>query len=164
MPMVPFNIHGQVCIKKEAVRRFMGHFSRSDIRRWHSKAADWWTDNGQGADDDRELLHHLFEAGRFHEASRLAKRRMYALMESPDMESLEIVRGLDGIRADDVLLAMGVRMAMRLSLLDTAADMLSGRGFDDDSLKDALMSEILLRQGRTDQALSMALENYRGDA
>ncbi len=57
-------------IKDPTVQRMMRGGSDEDIRRWHSKAADWCSSHGR---NHSERIRHLAEARRDREAVKMVK-------------------------------------------------------------------------------------------
>jgi hypothetical protein len=82
--------------------------SDSDLRRWHSKAADWCIDHGLGMID---VLEHLEASYRDREAVRLIKANRFKVIDCPDRRMLDIIFRICNRRHDPDLLAIAVTMA-----------------------------------------------------
>ena len=159
-PLLPFDLSGDVLIKDSTKQRILALADEDTLRRWHSLAADWCTDNGA---DLGERVRHLMGAGRMREARRLFVRGRFEFMESPEGWMVEIADDLCEGCDDQVLLETASRIAMELDDLETA-ERLSSKMTEGSTRRDALMAEITLKEGLVDRALSMALECYNGDS
>ncbi|MGN0098221.1 MAG: hypothetical protein ACI38Y_02705 [Candidatus Methanomethylophilaceae archaeon] len=159
-PLIPFDLSGDVLLKDSTKKRILALADEDTLRRWHSLAADWCTDNDK---DPGERLRHLLGAGRIREARRLFVRERYGFMESPERWMLDatddLCRGCD----DQTVLEAASRIAMELDETATAKGYASSMT-DGTTLKESLLAEIALKEGSVDEALSMALECYNGDS
>lgn len=159
-PLIQFDLSGDVMLKDSTRERILALADGETMRRWHSLAADWCTDNGVRPE---ERIRHLLGAGRVREARRLFMGMRFGLMESPEPWMLDAAKALCADGADDGLLEASARIAMELGDTDTARDMASGME-DGTTTKDSLMAEIALKDGMVDEALSIALGCYNGDS
>ncbi len=159
-PMIPFDLSGDVMLKESTRERIIATADDDTLRRWHSIAADWCTDNDS---DPRERLRHLLGAGRMREARRLFVRERYGLMESPERWMIdvgtELCRGCD----DQTVIETAARIAMELDDTGTSRE-LASRMTDGTTARESLMAEISLKEGDIEDALSIALGCYNGDS
>lgn len=158
-PLIQFDLSGDVLLKDSTRERILALADGETMRRWHSLAADWCTDNGVCPE---ERIRHLIGAGRVREARRLFLNLRFGFMESPEPWMLDAAKVLCSDRDDDLLEA-SARIAMELGDTDTARAMVSGLE-EGSTLRDSLTAEIALRDGMVDEALSIALGCYNGDS
>ena len=159
-PMVPFDGKGRLAIKQETKRWYLQRADTETLRQWHSTAADWCSERGR---DPKERLYHLFRSNRRREAIKLASSQRYMLMDFPDKESRDILDRLAEGREEDWMHLVTARMSLRLGEVEIAKKELDAFQGDDACAEGAIVSEILLAEGKVAQALAVALDSYIGD-
>lgn len=157
--LLPFDGGGRLNIKPETRDWFIRRADEDTMRSWHSIAADWCFDNGC---DTRERLYHLYRSKRWHEATRLIQSNRYLFMDFPDKESRDIIHNLSEECEDCDLKLTAARMSLRLGDLSKAMDEAESVDVECPS-RGAMISEILLAEGKNAMALDSALESYVGD-
>ncbi len=158
-PLVPVDTKGFVHLKPATREWYIGRAGETEVRRWHSLAADWCSDHGVTA---KERLLHLILGGRWREAARLAWEWRFWLMDDPDAELMEALDRMDSATGDGSLSPFISFCFTRLG--DTArARKAMERSSMEPGERGALEAEILLAEGRKDMALDMALECYGSD-
>jgi len=117
VPYVSCKPTGEGFIKECVRHRLLSNSSKSDRRRWHSKAADWCMDHDRGA---KERLFHLIRAGRDREAICILKSDMaeISLMKTPEMASA--VYDLARRNRDIGMMKTAARLALDSNSLDKA--------------------------------------------
>lgn len=158
---IPFDFRGYSAVKEDTRRRVMSWADESDVRRWHSFAADWCTDHGG---DTRERLYHLQKAGRIREARLLASEHAFEISDSGGDEPYRIMRELSEDSGDARLLYTSCLMAIRRGDTASAHELAGKAGEIDPCIGGSLESEVLVSEGRIDEAVGVALDSYRGDA
>lgn len=159
-PLIQFDLSGDVLLKDSTRERILALADGETMRRWHSLAADWCTDNGVCPE---ERIRHLLGAGRMREARRLFMNMRFGFMESPGPWMLDAAKVLCTEFGDDELLEASARIAMGLGDTEAAKEMVSGME-EGTTLRESLAAEIALRDGLVDEALSVALGCYNGDS
>lgn len=159
-PLIQFDLSGNVLLKDSTRERILALADGETMRRWHSLAADWCTDNGVCPE---ERIRHLLGAGRMREARRLFMNMRFGFMESPGPWMLDAAKVLCTEFGDDELLEASARIAMGLGDTEAAKEMVSGME-EGTTLRESLAAEIALRDGLVDEALSVALGCYNGDS
>lgn len=150
---ITFDASGRVRFRKKTRERFMSMATDDEICAWHSMAADLHWDNGGPFS---EILHHMVLARRFREAERVVRKHRFEIADQPDVETLESLMELCMYSIDGDVRDTATLMAVRLGDSNSARRIL---GHETNS---PMYPEILLSEGRTDEALSAALENYDG--
>ncbi|MDR3074826.1 MAG: hypothetical protein LBU30_02150, partial [Candidatus Methanoplasma sp.] len=89
--VIPADFYGMTCISDGVREKYLSLADPEKAKVWHSRAADWWMDNG---DDDQERLYHLAMAGRNSEACKLLLRKSDEFLENPNEDLLETVKKL----------------------------------------------------------------------
>ena len=158
--LVPFDAKGAVHIKQETSRWYIQKADVETLRRWHSAAADWCLDRRC---DPREKLYHLYRANRKREALKLAKSWRFMFMDFPDRESRDILGTLSSEFDDDGMKLTTARMSLRMGEVSEARKEVELVSDADSPSADAMISEILLAEGRCAMALDRALDCYIGD-
>ena len=157
--LLPFDDRGRLSIKPETKAWFTQRADTDTLREWHSKAADWCAERNC---DPKERLYHLFRSNRRHEAVKLALAQRFMFMDFPDKESRDIIDKLSRECDDCCLRLTAARMSLRLGELSVAkAEAESVDGSNPSC--GALISEILLAEGKNAMALDLALDSYVGD-
>lgn len=159
-PLLPVDAGGFVCIRPSTRKLYRDRADAETLRRWHSIAADWCADNGVGID---ERLEHLEGSGRRTEAVKLAMVNCYTIMDRPNNETVSAIDRLATYAADPMLSAVAAFAFLRLGRTGKARRSLDRMAGSDDCLKGAILSEIMLVEGKTSNALDQALDVYRGD-
>lgn len=159
-PLIQFDLSGDVLLKDSTRERILALADGETMRRWHSLAADWCTDNGACPE---ERIRHLLGAGRMREARRLFMNMRFGFMESPGPWMLDAAKVLCTEFGDDELLEASARIAMGLGDTEAAKEMVSEME-EGTTLRESLAAEIALRDGLVDEALSVALGCYNGDS
>jgi hypothetical protein len=159
-PLVPIMRQSFAFMKDDIRQTVLSGGTPEEIRRWHSRAADWCIDHDAPM---TERLHHLINSERDREASKIVRNYRYLLMDNPDRELTETIGAL-ALRHDDPdIIYIAARMALdvesieladRLSVALLRTDPLRGRG---------MRCEILLRMNQIENALMLARYHYRGD-
>ncbi|MDH7509111.1 MAG: hypothetical protein QHH00_06910 [Methanomassiliicoccales archaeon] len=85
--LLPTNLDGMVEIPEDLRKTILQLVDSSDLRRYHSFAADYWLQEG----DYRERLYHLINSGRMREAEILIANRWQYLIASADEDLFSIV-------------------------------------------------------------------------
>lgn len=161
-PLVPINGKGLVSIKPAARDLFLSKASESDLKAWHSRAADWYATHGGPVPDH---LMHLVKAGRRFEAGMLALSKRYYLMDDPREDVAAAMDEIDTKECKGMLTAIVALCYIRLRDAEGARRALGRMGPEfDQCLKGALEAEILLVEGERQRALDVALESYNSDA
>ena len=153
LPLVGFKSDGSLNIKAKVRESMFRGSSDDDIRRWHSKAADWCMDRGRPSE---ERIYHLILSGRDWEAMNLIRKDRFRLMDIDDTELSGAVSILARRHGDKDVLAIGTRMALNNGLLDDAESLSGTISSTDPVLGGRLMSEVLVRKGDLDRALELA--------
>lgn len=157
--LLPFDGVGRLNIKPETRDWFLRRADENTIKDWHSRAADWCFENGC---DPRERLYHLFLSNRRHEAAKLVQSNRYMFMDFPDRESRDIIHSLSEECDGCEMKLTAARMSLRMGDLPKA--MAEAESVDAGCpSRGALISEILLAEGKNAMALDSALESYVGD-
>ncbi len=155
-PLVPFDYKGKLSIKPETRKWYIQRADTDSLRGWHSAAADWCADTGC---DPRERLYHLHRSNRRREAARLIKAERYTLMDRPDKDTRDMVVVL--AKDDEDLHLISSRMSLRMGEIEAARR--HAESAPEGTSRDAILAEILLSEGCTEDAISTALECYVGD-
>jgi len=87
--VIPIDFYGMTTISDDVRNKYLSLADPEKAKVWHSRAADWWMDNG---DDDQERLYHLVMAGRNTEACKLTLRRSEEFLENPNEDLLATVK------------------------------------------------------------------------
>ena len=159
-PLLPVDPNGFVCIRSGIRKLDRGRADADTLRRWHSLAADWCADNGA---DMEERLEHLEGSGRRTEAAKLVMGNRYDIMDRPRSETVAVLDRLSASMDDPMLSAVASFAYLRLGRTGKARRSLDRMDGSDDCLKGAILAEILLAEGRSGNALELALDVYRGD-
>ena len=85
------------------------------------------------------------------------------LMDFPDKESRDILDRLAEGQDEDWMHLVTARMSLRLGEIEIAKKELDSFRGDDACAEGAMVSEILLAEGKVAQALTVALDSYIGD-
>ncbi len=159
IPLVHHKIDGVLYIKQEVRNRLMMKATESDIREWHSRAADVCIDYDKPLE---EKVYHLTRSGRIREASRLVKSERYRIIDTAEEELTELVCEIAKTTEDADMLMIATRVLIENGNLDTAMDLATKIYFEDNKLGGSLISEILLKKDRKIEALEMAIDSYDG--
>lgn len=157
--LLPFDGRGHLNIKPETRVWFLQRADTDTLKDWHSRAADWCFEKRY---DPKERLYHLFRSNRRREAVKLAVSNRFMFMDFPDKESRDIIDRLSEECDEPGLRLTAARMSLRmgdLSIAKSEAEAIEG----DCPPRGALISEILLAEGKNAMALDNALESYVGD-
>ncbi len=155
---MPFDSRGDLAIRPDARDRFLRTSKEGDMERWHSAAADLYQSNWE---DLPERLHHLLNSGRLREALKLATEYRFAIADSWDAGMMETMRGLCEKTGDEELSLITALLALRVGSVESAKAVMETAGNGDRAK--AMRAEILLAEGRTDEALDLALDCYSED-
>ena len=159
-PLVPI-IRQSYAVMKDSIRNIIiTEASPIEIRRWHSKAADWCMDHDA---DIKERLHHLVSSFRDREAMRIARNQKYLLMDNPDQD-LSNSLGALALRSErSDIIETATRIALEVGDLQMA-DNLSAKLLHIDPPKGrGLRCELLLKRSQSEEALTLARYHYNGD-
>ncbi len=149
IPYVHFRPTGAAYIKDDVKTRVLKHGTPENMRRWHSKAADWCIDHENGIS---ERLFHLDHAFRDREAIKLIKSRKYQIMDDPSSRLGDVLFDLSSRNEDLELMEIAARILICTMDYDKATRIIMMIADEDDSLGGLLFSELLLRQHRFDDA------------
>ncbi|MBR3409518.1 MAG: hypothetical protein IKG94_01915 [Candidatus Methanomethylophilaceae archaeon] len=155
---LPFDSKGNLNIRLDARERFLATATEEDLVRWHSAAADVYQSNWE---DLPERLYHLLRSGRLREAVKLATEYRFAIADSWDAGMMDTMCSLCEKTGDKRLSLITALLSLRLDSVDNAKAVMETAG-DSDRAK-AMKAEILLAEGKTDEALDVALECYSED-
>jgi len=86
--VIPADFTGMTAISAEVGKKYLGLAGDEDARAWHSRAADWYLENGG---DAHERLFHLCSSGRHLEASRHLIRNADVFLENPNEDLLQTI-------------------------------------------------------------------------
>ncbi|MBR4225275.1 MAG: hypothetical protein IKR86_00480 [Candidatus Methanomethylophilaceae archaeon] len=155
---MPFDGRGNLCIRKDARERFLQTADEDDLARWHSAAADIYQSSWE---DLPERLYHLLRSNRLREALKLASDHRFAIADSRNAGIAETVRALCERTGDERLSLIAALLSLRVGDVPGAESALRTAG-DGDRAK-AMRAEVLLAEGRTEEALETALGCYSED-
>ena len=159
-PLVPI-IRQSYAVMKDSIRKIViTEASPIEIRKWHSKAADWCMDHDA---DIKERLHHLVNSFRDREAVRIARNQKYLLMDNPDQDLSDSLGAL-ALRCErSDIIETATRIALEVGDLQMA-DRLSAKLLHIDPPKGrGLRCELLLKRSQSEEALTLARYHYNGD-
>ena len=159
-PLVPI-IRQSYAVMKDSIRKsVITEASPIEIRKWHSKAADWCMDHDA---DIKERLHHLVNSFRDREAVRIARNQKYLLMDNPDQDLSDSLGAL-ALRCErSDIIETATRIALEVGDLQMA-DRLSAKLLHIDPPKGrGLRCELLLKRSQSEEALTLARYHYNGD-
>ncbi len=155
---MPFDGKGNLSIRADARERFLSTATEKELKSWNSAAADQY----QGTPEDLpERLHHLIRARRLREALKLARENRFPIADSMDAGVLDSMRELCESTGDRDASLTATLLALRLGDTATAEAVMAFAG-DGDEAK-AMRAEVLLAEGRTEEALETALDCYSSD-
>lgn len=159
-PLVPI-IRQSYAVMKDSIRKIIiTEASPIEIRRWHSKAADWCMDHDA---DIKERLHHLVSSFRDREAMRIARNQKYMLMDNPDQDLSDSLGALALRSERSDIIETATRIALEVGDLQMA-DNLSAKLLHIDPPKGrGLRCELLLKRSQSEEALTLARYHYNGD-
>ncbi len=155
---MPFDSRGNLSMRPDARERFLATATEKDLIRWHSAAADVYESNWE---DLPERLHHLLSSGRLREAVKLAMEYRFAIADSWDAGIMTTMCDLCERTGEEELSLVTVLLALRVGAISDARRALATAG-ESDRAK-AMLAEVLLAEGRTDEALNVALDCYSED-
>ncbi|MDR1404335.1 MAG: hypothetical protein LBJ20_02035 [Candidatus Methanoplasma sp.] len=89
--VIPADFYGMTCIINSVREKYLSLADPDKVRNWHSRAADWWVDNG---DDDQERFYHLVSAGRNTEACKLLLRKSEGFLENSNEDLLMTAKNM----------------------------------------------------------------------
>ncbi len=87
--IIPSDFEGYITISDEVRIKYLKMATDESIKRWHSRAADWYIDN---VSDEQEKLFHLCSSNRDIEAAKLLIRNAENFLEDPNEDLMEIVK------------------------------------------------------------------------
>lgn len=159
-PLVPI-IRQSYAVMKDSIRKIIiTEASPIEIRRWHSKAADWCMDHDA---DIKERLHHLVSSFRDREAMRIARNQKYMLMDNPDQD-LSNSLGALALRSErSDIIETATRIALEVGDLQMADDLSAKLLHIDPPKGRGLRCELLLKRSQSEEALTLARYHYNGD-
>ena len=159
-PLVPI-IRQSYAVMKDSIRKIIiTEASPIEIRRWHSKAADWCMDHDA---DIKERLHHLVSSFRDREAMRIARNQKYLLMDNPDQD-LSNSLGALALRSErSDIIETATRIALEVGDLQMADDLSAKLLHIDPPKGRGLRCELLLKRSQSEEALTLARYHYNGD-
>ncbi len=155
---LPFDSRGNLAIRPDARDRFLMTATEEDLLRWHSAAADVYQSNWE---DLPERLHHLLNSGRLREAVKLATEYRFAIADSWDAGIMGTMRALCERTGDEELSLITALLALRVGAVTDARAAMRTAG-ESDRAK-AMQAEALLAEGKTNEALDVALDCYSED-
>jgi len=152
--IIPADFYGLICITDTVREKYLSLADPEKIKVWHSRAADWWMDEG---DDDQERLYHLVKAGRNTEACKLASRKSEIFIENPNEDLLAIIKEMAVIPKYTESIH-NIRAKIALDCWDTAdalfcADILADFLTDD---ADIIRAEAYLLSGDAERGFVLA--------
>jgi tetratricopeptide (TPR) repeat protein len=157
--VIPADFYGNVRISDLVREKYLSVVDPEKIRTWHSRAADWWMDNG---DDEQERLFHLVKSGRVTEACKLVLRSGDRFLENPNDDLLVILKALDPVpKHRESIFSLRARIAIACEDADDArlcAGMLDDYGTPE---PDIIRAEAELADGDAEKAFRMASEAFR---
>jgi hypothetical protein len=159
-PLVPI-IRQSYAVMKDSIRKIIiTEASPIEIRRWHSKAADWCMDHDA---DIKERLHHLVSSFRDREAMRIARKQKYMLMDNPDQDLSDSLGALALRSERSDIIETATRIALEVGDLQMADDLSAKLLHIDPPKGRGLRCELLLKRSQSEEALTLARYHYNGD-
>ena len=159
-PLVPI-IRQSYAVMKDSIRKIIiTEASPIEIRRWHSKAADWCMDHDA---DIKERLHHLVSSFRDREAMRIARNQKYMLMDNPDQDLSDSLGSLALRSERSDIIETATRIALEVGDLQMADDLSAKLLHIDPPKGRGLRCELLLKRSQSEEALTLARYHYNGD-
>lgn len=159
-PLVPI-IRQSYAVMKDSIRKIIiTEASPIEIRRWHSKAADWCMDHDA---DIKERLHHLVSSFRDREAMRIARNQKYLLMDNPDQDLSDSLGALALRSERSDIIETATRIALEVGDLQMADDLSAKLLHIDPPKGRGLRCELLLKRSQSEEALTLARYHYNGD-
>lgn len=159
-PLVPI-IRQSYAVMKDSIRKIIiTEASPIEIRRWHSKAADWCMDHDA---DIKERLHHLVSSFRDREAMRIARNQKYMLMDNPDQDLSDSLGALALRSERSDIIETATRIALEVGDLQMADDLSAKLLHIDPPKGRGLRCELLLKRSQSEEALTLARYHYNGD-
>lgn len=157
--IIPADFEGMVRISEEVRRKYLGVASKEKIKDWHSRAADWYVDNGG---NEQEKLFHLSSAGRDTEATKLLIKNAENFIENPNEDLLEIVKNIK-VPPKYNETVLGIRAVIALDCLNTqdaefCADRLEEYGSIDSTI---IRSESNMINNDPYKAYERSIEAYK---
>ncbi len=112
--VIPADYDGYITISDVVAKKYLSLGDAEKRKSWHSRAADWWVDNG---DDAQERLYHLSNAGRNSDACRLLIKDADAFIDNANEDLLDILKNMRDVPkyAENVY---GIRARVALLCLD----------------------------------------------
>lgn len=160
VPILPMDEKGLVEIPQNIRQYIQKIVDPSDLKRYHSFAADYWLKEG----DYKERLYHLINAGRKREVEMLITSRSKDLLANADEDLLSILNGI----ADPskkyagqiwLFIAEVARKTGHLEYAEKALNMLALQGNPQDViLGKIIQGRILLSKGDLNGALELLRE------
>ena len=159
-PLVPI-IRQSYAVMKDSIRKtIITEASPIEIRKWHSKAADWCMDHDA---DIKERLHHLVSSFRDREAMRIARNQKYMLMDNPDQDLSDSLGALALRSERSDIIETATRIALEVGDLQMADDLSAKLLHIDPPKGRGLRCELLLKRSQSEEALTLARYHYNGD-
>lgn len=159
-PLVPI-IRQSYAVMKDSIRKtIITEASPIEIRKWHSKAADWCMDHDA---DIKERLHHLVSSFRDREAMRIARNQKYLLMDNPDQDLSDSLGALALRSERSDIIETATRIALEVGDLQMADDLSAKLLHIDPPKGRGLRCELLLKRSQSEEALTLARYHYNGD-
>lgn len=92
--VIPSDYDGYITISEIVAKKYLALGDAEKRKSWHSRAADWWVDNG---DDLQERLYHLSCAGRNSDACRLLIKNAYQFIDNANEDLLAILKDMQDV-------------------------------------------------------------------
>ncbi|MFA6952580.1 MAG: hypothetical protein WCQ23_05915 [Candidatus Methanomethylophilaceae archaeon] len=86
--IIPTDHEGYVRISEDVRKKYLDVADEARIKEWHSRAADWYVDNGG---DIQERLYHLSCSGRDSESAKFLIKNADRFLENPNEDLLDII-------------------------------------------------------------------------
>ena len=159
-PLIHYRTNGEVYVSGFAKDTILAGCSDADILRWHSMAADLCINTER---DVFERLYHLGRSRRDREAIRIIKDHRYEVLDRLDPGISEVIHEIAFRNPDPELSEISARVALSDCDLERAFSLSETVYRADPGKGCSLICETMLRQDRTEDALSFAVRNGIGD-
>ncbi|MDR2698802.1 MAG: hypothetical protein LBB30_03915 [Candidatus Methanoplasma sp.] len=156
--VIPADFYGMTCISDIVREKYLSLADPEKVKDWHSRAADWWIDNGA---DDQERFYHLVKAGRNTEACKLMLRGSEEFLENPNEDLLAAAKEMTVIPKYSESI-YNIRAKIALECLDVndalvCADVLADFMTND---ADLIRAEAHMLSGDAERGLKLASETF----
>lgn len=138
--VIPANHDGFVTISETVANKYLSLADAEKRRMWHSRAADWFIDNG---DDIQERLRHLSCAGRDSDACRLLIRNADVFIDNANEDLSAILKNMKDVPkfSENV---HAIRAKIAVACLDAEDALLCAKRLEEFNSPDAplIMAEV----------------------